>query len=94
MKYILHIAFIISVITYLFWENMPKGSFYVGNALFIMLLCAYIFYKDRSKIAFVLLVASVSNLFDELFFDPTKLQLNELLIWAFALFYLNGRVTK
>lgn len=81
MKYILHIATILSIVTYMFWYYLPKGSFYVGNALFIFLLCVYIFVKQREKfINFVLLGFSVNNLLDELFFDNTKLGYNELAI--------------
>lgn len=91
MRYILHIALIISILTYLFWNELPKGSFYIGNALFIFLLCAYI-YKSitQSFITFVLLCLSLNNLIDELFFDNTIFQLNEFifiiilpLIWLF-----------
>lgn len=79
MKYLLHIATPVSVITYLFWEHLPKGGFYVGNALFIFLLCTYIFTKDRqSFIKFVLFCLSLNNLLDELFFNPTELGINEV----------------
>lgn len=91
MKYILHIALIVSIFTYLFWSQLPKGSFYVGNALFIFLLCVYI-YKSITKnfVTFVLLCLSFNNLLDELFFDNTILQINEFIfiiilpiIWLF-----------
>jgi len=86
MKYLLHIATVISLITYLFWEQLPKGSFYVGNGLFIFLLCSYIFLQDRkSFIKFVLFSLSINNLFDELFFNPTELGRNELFLFIFIL---------
>ena len=89
-KPILHIATIVSIITYLFWSYMPKGSFYIGNAIFILLLCVYLFLNDKgSVIKFVLMSLSINNLLDEMFFDNTKLELNELLtaltIFIFAI---------
>jgi len=86
MKYILHIATIISIITYMLWDFLPKGSFYIGNGLFIFLLCVYIFSEDRkSFIKFVLFSLSLNNLFDELFFNPTKLGINESLLFVFII---------
>ena len=80
-KIFLYAASIISIATYLFWEQMPKGSFYVGNAIFIFLLCSYIYTKDRNGfIAFVLFGLSLNNLFDELFFNPKVIGINEYLI--------------
>ena len=89
-RLILYIATVISLITYLFWEYLPKGSFYMGNALFIFLLCIYLFLNDKkSIIKFILLALSLNNLLDEVFFDNTKLELNEILtvltIFIFAL---------
>ena len=89
-KIILYIATVISLITYLFWEYLPKGGFYVGNALFIFLLCIYLFLNDKkSIIKFILLALSLNNLLDEMFFDNTKLELNEILtaltIFIFAI---------
>ena len=89
-KIILYIATVISLITYLFWEYLPKGSFYMGNALFILLLCIYLFLNDKgSVIKFILLALSLNNLLDEMFFDNTKLELNEILtaltIFIFAI---------
>jgi hypothetical protein len=89
-KPILYIATVISLITYLFWSYMPKGSFYVGNAIFILLLCVYLFLNNKeSVIKFVLMSLSINNLLDEVFFDNTKLELNEILtaltIFIFAI---------
>ena len=81
MKYIVHIALVIGVFNGLFWELLPKGSYYVLNSLLLFLLCLYIFLNDKkSFIKFVLLGLSISNLLDELRFDPTKLHLNEIVV--------------
>lgn len=89
-KPILHVATVISIITYLFWSDLPKGSFYTGNAIFILLLCVYLFLNDKgSVIKFILMSLSINNLLDEVFFDNTKLELNEILtaltIFIFAI---------
>ena len=89
-KPILYIATVVSVITYLFWSYLPKGSFYIGNAIFILLLCVYLFLTDKeSIIKFTLMSLSINNLLDEMFFNNTKLELNEILtaltIFIFAI---------
>ena len=79
-RLILYIATVISLITYLFWEYLPKGSFYMGNALFILLLCIYLFLNDKgSVIKFTLLSLSLNNFLDETFFDNTEFEINEIL---------------
>ena len=89
-KPILYIATVISLMTYLFWSYLPKGSFYMGNAIFIVLLCVYLFLTEKgSIIKFILLALSLNNLLDEIFFDNTKIELNEILtaltIFIFAI---------
>ena len=89
-KPILYIATVVSIITYLFWSDLPEGSFYIGNAIFILLICVYLFLTDKeSIIKFILMSLSINNLLDEMFFDNTKLELNEILtaltIFTFAL---------
>lgn len=85
MKYLLYIATFVIIATYQFWDELPKGSFYIGIALFINLLCMYLYLSNKkSFICFLLFGLSINNLADELFFDPTVLQLNEVL-FAFAL---------
>lgn len=79
------VATVVSVATYLFWSFMPKGSFYIGNGLFIFLLCIIIFIQNRNLfITFFLLCISFNNLLDELFFEPTKIGLNEF-VFAFLI---------
>jgi len=68
---------------------MPKGSFYIGNALFIFLLCIVLYGQNKQFITFFLLCGSFSNLLDELLFDPTVLGWNELaLIIVLPAFWL------
>jgi len=79
MKAILYIALLIGICTYMFWEHFPKGTFYIGNALFIFLLSLYLFCNERkSFIIFFIFGLSLNNLLDELYFDNTILGINEL----------------
>lgn len=91
MKAVLYIALIVSIFTYMFWSHFPKGTFYIGNALFIFLISMYLFFNERqSFIIFTIFALSIGNLLDELYFDPTKLGINEIvlvcvlpIIWLF-----------
>lgn len=85
---LLKLALGIGVFNGLFWQLLPKGSYYILNGLFLTLLCLVLFLEDRqSKIKFILVSLSISNLFDELFFDPTKLQLNEIVLLIIIVCY-------
>ncbi len=81
MKAVLYLALLIGILTYMFWEHLPKGSFYIGNALFIFLISLYLFYHERkSFIIFFIFGLSLNNLLDELYFDNTILGYNEILL--------------
>lgn len=83
MKSILYISLPICFLYGFFWRELPKGSYYVLNALFINCLCIYIFWNDKkSFIKFYILSLSLNNLCDELIFDNTTIGLNE---YIFAL---------
>lgn len=87
---ILWIAIIVSVIAYSFWDLIKKntgiGIFYYGNALafFILSLFIWINHKKYST-SFVLLCIASNNLLDEIFFDNTKIGLNEYLFLAIVI---------
>lgn len=102
MKIILYLATIISIITYSFWTQIEKKTevnvFYMGNALFITLICMYMFFTDKkSFIKFVLWELSVANLIKEVFLDPTILTLEEALlvvIVPFIWYLKNGKYNR
>jgi hypothetical protein len=78
---LLWVATFISVATFLFWSVLPKGGFYIGNALFVFIICSIIYKQNKELfIAFFLLCISLNNLIDESFFDNTKLGINELFL--------------
>jgi len=78
-------ALIVGIGTYLFWNDIKEEFqipvFYIGNALFIFILCV-LNYKlsDKNVISFLLICLSFSNLLDEIFFDNTKISLNEIIL--------------
>jgi len=63
------------------YSDVGRWWYYTGqSASFLFLILAHLF--PRNKITFeITLWLIISNLLDEMFFDPTRLQLNEL---AFA----------
>ena len=80
-KLILYIALVLSVVTYLLWELLPKGSFYIGNSLVIFLLCTYLFFNDKkSFVKFCFFQLSLSNLIQEICNSNTILEFSELLL--------------
>ena len=84
-KLLLYIALIISILTYLLWELFPKGYFYIGNALFIFLLCTYLYKKDkRSFVKFCIFNLSLSNLIQELLNKNQVLTYGEILLIIFV----------
>lgn len=93
-KLILWAAFIVALLTYSFWSLIGNGAFYIGNSLFILLLCTFLFKKyGKSVICFLLLAVSLNNFLDELFFNPTEIQFNEmfLLIATPIIWYLKQK---
>ena len=80
-KKLIYLAIIIDAFAGLFWQQLPKGSYYILNALLLLVLAICIFKTDKkSFIGFILLALSLSNLLDELFFEPTKICLNEFVL--------------
>jgi len=79
MKALIFIATVLSVFTFLFWSYMPKGFFYIGIAIVLMLLSIIIFNHYKGYFwSFFLICGTANNLIDEMFFDNTKLGWNEL----------------
>jgi len=93
---LLWVATIISIATFQLYKYLPENSFYIGMAIFIFLLSLIIFMQNRKLfISFFLLCIAFNNLIDELFFDPKKFGINEIL---FALiiptFYYARKICK
>lgn len=81
-------ATFVSVVTYMFWGMLPKGSFYVGNALYIMLLCSYLYFQDRrSGVKFILFALSINNFADETLFNNATLDTTEIIVGASILIF-------
>lgn len=81
MKWILYIALLISVITYQIWEILPKGYWYYGNAIFVLLISLYLYLQEKkSFVKFVIVELSFANFINELFFDTSTLTFGEALL--------------
>ena len=84
VKTIQILAFIIGLFTYLFWNVILKKFdipiFYIGNALFLFLLCVLSYINLKNLFSFLLICLSLNNLLDELFFDNTKTSTNEIFL--------------
>ena len=87
---ILLTSLILSDLVYLFWDIIKTKTgvsiFYVGDAFVHLLDKSALFLialSTNSKwfklITFTLLCYALNNVADELFFDPTRLQANEIL---------------
>jgi len=75
-KLILYLALVFAVLA-----DMVHGFYYVGTALFFMLISLYIFLEDKfSFVKFVLVWLAAWNLFKELFLDPLHFTTTELII--------------
>lgn len=93
---LLWVATIISIATFQLYKYLPENSFYIGMALFIFLLSVIIFRQNKGLfISFFLLCISSNNLFDELFFDPEKMGINEIIFSLIVIiFYYARKVFK
>ena len=81
VRFLIWVVIALSIATYNFYPFLPKGSYYIGNAIFIFVLTLIIWRQNRNLfVSFFLLCIASSNLLDELFFNPQKLGLNEILI--------------
>jgi len=77
---ILWLNFVIMIIAY---NLASDDNFFLLNALFITICCSVLWFKNRqSLITFLFFAVSLNNLFDELFFDNTKVQINELIFFV------------
>lgn len=74
----LYISLFVSIITYSGWTFFPKGFFYKGNALFLMLFVSYIYGNDRkSFIKHLMFNLSLNYFIKEMFLNPRKLYFYE-----------------
>lgn len=60
-------------------EGSGIDLFFPLQALFMLMLCAYIFIREKHTVSFVLLWLCSGNFIDELFFDNTTTYLSEII---------------
>lgn len=98
---IFKVIFVMSVLNFSFWSYIKDwtgvGVWYCGNALayvgyiYVIYEFSRIFYKTNKKYsdlltwAEVAIGAAISNLADELFFNPTELGVNEYIGFALVI---------
>ena len=101
LKIIIPTTFVLSVLTYTFWGVVKEKTgiriFYPLNAL-IMVSYSYVVYylikqKYNEKGSFLILLTriiyltTINNLVDEIFFDPTRISINEYVGFAFLVIF-------
>ena len=59
--------------------NLPFNAYYTAVAASFLLLNAVLYVNFKNLVTYVFLCLSVNNFLDELFFNPQKLQLNEVI---------------
>jgi hypothetical protein len=83
LKFIIIEAIIVYSTWGFFDEPYASKIFYIGNALFIFLLCLYIRQISKpSFLTFFLFCGTLNNLLDEICFDPQKIGWNEYIASA------------
>lgn len=100
MKLILYIACLIGAFGSFILPYLPYGSYYILVSSLIFLLCTHLFLSDKkSFVRYLLFALSINNLADELFFDPLKLQFNEIvfsaavpMVWILKILWYDGKV--
>jgi hypothetical protein len=85
---------------YLFTSNLEATNFYTlldSLSKFAVVLAFYISLTERDilkQLVFLVLLYGFGQLLDELFFNPSKMQLNEVILIIVALIYvIYGRKT-
>ena len=89
-SHILGISLLIWIVTYNVWQYTDACIYYIGTAQIIMAASWIIHTRTEGVnhfISRVFLFLSFNNLADELFFDPTAIELNEFLMFALFLIY-------
>lgn len=84
-KILLWLALLVGLVTFSLWSIIRDyfgiPIFYTGNSFFIFLLCVFLLNKFKdSLVCFLLFGLSLNNLIDELFFNPTEIQFNEIIL--------------
>ena len=90
------LSVIIMVAIYLLHPYLWKGAFYHVTALSFCLVHYSQYLQTKGKfslVVFIVFIVTLNNLADELFFDPTKMDYNELFSAALIAFivFVNRR---
>lgn len=89
---------ILLVIGGLFWKILSNHGihnvYYYTQAIAWLLVSVYFYIDKKYYISKIMILFSINNLADELFFDPTKLGVNEIIfaILTILILYHAGKV--
>lgn len=75
-------ALILSVLVRNFAFMFPEHFYYISEAILIFVVSLYLYSHIKNFCTFLIFGLSINNLFDELFFDPLNLGLNEAVFTA------------
>lgn len=112
-KLILILSFAVAFCTYSFWQPLKEcfgvkifypgiSLSFVGYTYVIKILIEKISISDKSakpyhKIANIIFLSASNNMIDEIFFDPTKMEINEyigFIIIIILTYFKDGRFRK
>lgn len=97
-KTVLIISFLISIVTYTFWwpikEYYGVPIFYVGTALSFVGYTFVLWRKWKNVWTEIVLAATTNSLIDELFFNPTELEINEYLLFLLVVILILRHARK
>jgi len=83
-------SLVLWVVSYNIWQFTDDSVYFIGTAQLVM-VCSFIIHKRTAGINHIIsrvfLFLSFNNLIDEIFFDPTRLELNEFTMFALFLIY-------
>lgn len=97
-KIVLVLSLLVSIVSYSFWglikEEYGISIFYLGNALsvfgFTLVLCK----RFNNWVTELVLAATTNNLVDEVFFDPTTIEINEYILFGVSVAIIWKRNSK
>lgn len=90
-KIILSISFLLAVASSTFWmpikEQFGFSIYYIGTALAVFGYSIVLWRKYKNVWTELILAGTTNVLVDELFFDPTKFEINEYILFTLCILW-------
>jgi len=80
LNIILSFALVLSVLVRNFDFIFPKHFYYISESILIFVVSLYLYSYVKNFFTFLLFGLTINNLFDELFFNPLELGINEIVV--------------